>query len=135
MPPHDHRDDLEKVPLFRDLSRRQRQALSRGAVRVPVPAGCVLFNEDSEGHELVVVLEGAVEVRRDGVQIAELGPGDYFGEVALVKHARRNATAVARSEGTIIVCIGQEEFAGVVKRFPEIAKLVKETSDARQAPQ
>jgi CRP/FNR family cyclic AMP-dependent transcriptional regulator len=126
----DHRDDLAQVPLFADLSRRQRQALSRGAVRLEVPEHYTLFAEDGEGHEFVVVLDGTVDVLRGDTVVATLGKGDYFGEVALVDHTHRNASAVARTTATVI-CIGQDEFSDLVSRFPRIARAVHETSANR----
>jgi CRP-like cAMP-binding protein len=132
MPAHDRQDDLAQVPLFRDVPRRRRRALSRQAVRLEVPTGYDLFEEGSEGHEFVAVLGGQVEVRRDGATIAVLGPGDYLGEAALMTHEHRNAAAVARTPADIL-CIGQSDFADLIAHFPAIADEIRATSEQRHA--
>jgi CRP-like cAMP-binding protein len=125
------RDDLASIPLFRDVPSRQRRALTQGAVRLDVAAGYTLFDEDSEGHEFVAVLEGQVEVRRDGELVALLGAGEYLGEAALLTHEGRNASATARTRATI-VCIGQSDFAAVIERWPSIAEAIRVTAGERR---
>jgi CRP/FNR family transcriptional regulator, cyclic AMP receptor protein len=132
MPTRDRHDDLAQVPLFRDIPRRRRRALSRQAIRLEVPTGSALFEENSEGHEFVAVLGGQVEVRRDGATVAVLGPGDYLGEAALMTHEHRNASAVARTDAEIL-CIGQSDFAELVARWPSIAEEIRTTSEQRRA--
>jgi CRP-like cAMP-binding protein len=131
MPARDRHDELAQVPLFRDVPRRQRRALSRQAVRLEVPTGYPLFEEGSEGHEFVAVLAGQVEVRRDGATVAVLGAGDYLGEAALMTHEHRNAAAVARTDADIL-CIGQSDFADLITRFPAIADEIRTTSEQRR---
>jgi CRP-like cAMP-binding protein len=126
------RDDLATVPLFRHLSRRRRRALSRGAVRLELPAGDVLFDEGSEGHEFVAVLSGEVEVTRVGHEVAVLGEGEYLGEAALTTRTHRNATAIARTDATI-VCIGPADFDAVRARSAEIDAELRATAARRQA--
>ena len=127
------RDDLAQIPLFRHLSRRRRRALARGAVRLDLPAGYVLFDEGSEGHEFVAVLGGEIEVRRDGEVVAALTAGDYLGEAALVTRTRRNASAVTRTDATI-VCIGAADVADVASRAPAVAEEIRVTAARRQTP-
>jgi CRP-like cAMP-binding protein len=88
--------ELAATKLFAALSPEQVQELARSAMRVHEPKGMVFSKEGERGDELVVLLEGSVEVRRDGVVLAELGPGEHFGELALLDEtARRSATVVA----------------------------------------
>ena len=101
-----------------------------GAVRLEVPAGHVLFDEDSEGHEFVAVLGGEVEVRRDGAVVAELSAGDYLGEGAVLTRTHRNASAVARTDATI-VCIGASDFEDVEARWPAVAEEIRATASQR----
>jgi CRP-like cAMP-binding protein len=128
-----HRDYLDGVPLFDGLSRRQRRKLSRGAVKVEVDAGQTLFDEGSEGHELVVLLSGSVDVLRDGVHIATLGPGTSVGESALLTREHRNASVVARTD-TEIVCLGQDDVDALASRSPQFRHGLEELHAAR-APQ
>jgi CRP-like cAMP-binding protein len=131
MPAGDRRDDLAQVPLFRDVPRRRRRALNRQAVRLTVPAGHALFDDDSEGHEFVALLGGHVEVRRDGATVAVLARGDYLGEAALMTREHRNASAVARTDAEIL-CIGESDFADLISHFPAIADEIRATSEQRR---
>jgi len=124
-------DDLASIPLFRHVPRRRRRALARRAVRLEMPAGHVLFDEDSEGHEFVVVLGGEVEVRRADDVVAVLAAGDCLGEGAVMTRTHRNASAVARTKATI-VCIGAADFEDVEARWPEVAEEIRATAAQRQ---
>lgn len=115
------RDQLEQVPLFAALTRRQRRVLSRGAVRVEVDPGQVLFDEGSEGHELVVVLRGSVDVVRRGALLATLGPGSAVGESALLTQEYRNARLVARTRGEIL-CLGESDIDVVMAKSAPFAR-------------
>ena len=115
------RDYLEQVPLFAALTRRQRRGLSRGAVRVEVDAGQVLFDEGREGHELVVVLRGSVDVVRSGTLLATLGPGSAVGESALLTREYRNARLVAHTRAEII-CLGESDIETVMAKSPPFAR-------------
>jgi len=124
-------EDLEHCTLFNGVPANRRDALARGAVRVELGAGELLFDEGSEGHEFVLVVEGRVVVRRGDAVVATLGDGDYLGEAALLDHARRNASASADCDGTVIVCIGQAEFQTLVDEFPSVGAAIHHTDDER----
>lgn len=124
-------DDLARFPLFVDLPRDRRSALARPAVRIELSQGDQLFEEGSEGHEFVAVIEGRVVVRHGDVRVATLEAGDYLGEAALVDHAHRNATAEADCDETVIVCVGQDEFKALVDEFPHVAEAIRATASAR----
>ena len=89
--------------------------MARRAEDVRVPAGKVLVTEGETGHEFFVILDGTAKVTRQGRSIATLGPGQAFGELALLDKAPRNATVVAESDVELVV-LGQREFAGHHRR-------------------
>jgi CRP-like cAMP-binding protein len=124
-------EDLERCALFAGVPAKRRDALARGAVRIELGAGELLFDEGSEGHEFVLVVKGRVVVRHGDETVATLGEDDYLGEAALLDHARRNATARADCDDTVIVCIGQDEFQALVDEFPSIGEAIRHTDDAR----
>lgn len=113
-------DVLAEVGLFRDLSSRQRRRIAGLMTRLDEPAGTVLTREGAPGAEFVIVLEGAVEVRHDERVVKTLGPGDYIGEIALLRHQPRTATVVATTP-VVIEVLGRREFATLLADNPELA--------------
>jgi len=119
------RDDylvhLARVPLFAACTRKDLTLLARRAEDVKVDAGTTLISEGSGGHEFFVIVDGSANVTRNGRKIATLGPGDYFGELALLDRAPRNATIVATSPMELVV-LAQREFSGVLDEVPGLAR-------------
>ena len=87
---------LERVPLFAGLSHKDREKIARWADSIDLPAGKHLLDQGRLPHEFFVIVEGEVEVLHDGQRLATLGPGDFFGEIALIEHGRRTASVVPR---------------------------------------
>jgi CRP-like cAMP-binding protein len=110
---------LEGVPLFDGLSRKERDHVARWADVIQLPAGYHLADQGAFAHEFFALLDGNVEVVRDGERLVELGPGDFFGEVALVEHDRRTATVTATTPVTAIVMHGRD-FDAMRTEFPQI---------------
>ena len=79
------------------------------------PAGTELVRQGEPGNDFYVVLGGKAEVVRDGRQVATIGPGEFFGELALFDPAPRNATVVA-SEAVSLVVIGRDAFQELLGR-------------------
>ena len=77
-------DALGRVPLLADLTDRQLGQIEAFADEVEVEAGQVLVDQEGFGHELLIVVDGIAEVTRDGQNIADLGPGETIGEIALL---------------------------------------------------
>jgi len=91
-------DVLAKVPLFSMLSKRDLASLARNAHERSFPAGAVLTAEDETGATFGVIVDGRAAVTVRGTPTATLGPGDYFGEMALIDHSFRSATVTAETE-------------------------------------
>jgi CRP/FNR family transcriptional regulator, cyclic AMP receptor protein len=121
---------LAEVPLFSKLSKKQLREVSSLATRLDFPAGKELTHQGGIGNEFIIVLEGEVEVQIDGEVIATRGPGEYFGEIALLEDRPRTATVVAK---TAVACevIGRREFATLVNDVPEIAQQLQTTMAER----
>jgi CRP/FNR family transcriptional regulator, cyclic AMP receptor protein len=113
-------DHLAEVPLFSALSKKDLQLVARNAEDVKVDAGKVLVSEGSAGTEFFVIVDGKARVTRRGKKIAELGPGGFFGDLALLDRAPRNATVVAETPMEVLV-LGQREFAALIDEVPGFA--------------
>ena len=100
---------LSKVPLFAGLDRRGIEELGRLADEVDLPAGRVAARQGASGDEFFVIVDGTVSIDRDGRQLRELGPGDFFGELALLGKVARTATATCVTDCRLLV-IGHREF-------------------------
>jgi CRP-like cAMP-binding protein len=85
-----------------------------------VPTGKVLCREGETGHEFFLILDGQAEVDTAGHHVAELGPGQYFGELSLLTRAPRNATVTAKSDMDVLV-LGQREFSAILEEVPALS--------------
>jgi CRP/FNR family transcriptional regulator, cyclic AMP receptor protein len=113
-------DHLARVPLFSACSKKDLQVVAKRAEDVKVDAGKILVNEGDTGTEFFVVIDGKASVSKRGQKVAELGPGGFFGELALLDRAPRNATVTAEAPMELVV-LGQREFAGLIDDVPEFA--------------
>ncbi|HEV2993212.1 MAG TPA: cyclic nucleotide-binding domain-containing protein [Acidimicrobiia bacterium] len=123
---------LQRVPLFRGLSKKQLRLVSSLATRLDEPAGAVLTKEGRSGHEFVIVLDGEIEVRKGDRVVATRGPGSYVGEIALLDNRPRTATVVAKTP-VVIEVIGRREFRGLLAETPELADEIMATMAQRLA--
>jgi CRP/FNR family transcriptional regulator, cyclic AMP receptor protein len=125
-------DLLAEVGLFRDLSARQRRRIAGLMTRLDEPAGKVLTREGAPGAEFVIVLEGAVEVRHGDRVVKTLGPGEYIGEIALLRHQPRTATVVATTP-VVIEVLDRREFTTLLSDNPELSAQLLATMAERLA--
>jgi CRP-like cAMP-binding protein len=91
-------DDLKRVPLFSDLDGRQLKKLAEHfRERTLEPGTSVVQEGTMSGVGFFVIADGEATVSRDGKELATIGPGDYFGELALISERERNATVTAKT--------------------------------------
>jgi CRP/FNR family transcriptional regulator, cyclic AMP receptor protein len=114
-------DHLARVPLFSKLSSKQRETIRGLLSEVEVPAGAKLTREGERGQEFFVIIAGTASVERAGVHVADVGPGDFQGELSLLDGGPRTATVTATSPITIMVA-SQREFEALLDQAPEIAR-------------
>lgn len=113
-------DHLATVPLFAGLSRKDLQKVARSSDEVELPEGRAVVQEGTAGHEAFIILEGSAQVERKGLTVATLGPGDHFGELALLDGGPRTATVLATSPMRVLV-LGRREFSGALDSVPGLA--------------
>jgi CRP/FNR family cyclic AMP-dependent transcriptional regulator len=111
---------FQAIPLFSSLSKRAVRSVVQAATEVDVRAGKVLVREGDHGREMYVVISGTAVVTQKGRKVAELVPGDFFGEMAFLSPAPRSATVAAYSDMRLMV-LGPREMDVIVKAEPAIA--------------
>jgi CRP/FNR family cyclic AMP-dependent transcriptional regulator len=122
---------LKTIPLFAELSDRDRAALAAWTDVIEVPAGKHLVDEGRFAYEFFAILEGSAEVRRGEAKIADLGPGDFFGEVGLLGQDHvRTATVVASSPLRVVVMLNRD-FASMARSLPSVAGRVRDACAER----
>jgi CRP-like cAMP-binding protein len=113
-------EHLSRVRLFSALNKKELGLIGRVSDEVQVPTGKVLCREGETGHEFFLILDGQAEVDAAGHHVAELGPGQYFGELSLLTRAPRNATVTAKSDMDVLV-LGQREFSAILEEVPALS--------------
>ena len=111
---------LKSVPLFAGCSKNELRQLAKTADEIDLRQGTVLTREGRPGREFFVLIDGTAEVTKKGKKIADLGPGDWLGEIALITDSPRTATVTATSAVDVLV-ITDRRFRSVVETMPSIA--------------
>jgi CRP-like cAMP-binding protein len=123
---------LRSVPLFDSLSKDERRTVAQHADEIDVPDGTELVRQGDFAYEFFVLEEGTAEVVRDGERVAELGPGDFLGEMGIVSQAVRNATVLATSPVRAIV-IDEQAFRSIRRLNPGVADRITAAVEERSA--
>lgn len=121
---------LKTIPLFAGLSRKARRAVAQRADEVDLAEGRYVVREGEFPYEFFAIESGTAEVKRGDQFLAELGPGDFFGEMGLVGDMRRNASVIASSPMTVIVMTGPA-FRQTAREEPEVAKGIQKAIEER----
>ena len=114
---------LDGIPLFEGLQPDQLQRIADWLEPVEVPAGWYLLNQGSYPEGFFVVLDGEVTVERDGVAIGKIGPGDFFGEIALLEDDRRTATVTTATRVKAAV-MDAADFFEMCAEIPEVSSRI-----------
>jgi len=125
-------DHLTQVSLFSACSKDELRKLSRATTDIPIAEGQVLVKEGERGMEFFVIVTGRAKVSRKGRKVGELGPGDFFGELALLIDADRNATVTALTPMEAIV-LGRREFEAALADAPRMTRRIMSGMAARLA--
>ena len=116
-------DHLHQVPIFRGLSRKHLETVAKQGDALTLPAGKAVITEGEQGEEFFVVLSGKLSVTAGGKEVAVLGEGDFFGELALFDPAPRDATVTCVTDSELLV-IDSRRFAPLLEDVPSLARMV-----------
>jgi len=127
---------LRNVPLFRSLSQRHLGAVAKYTDAHRARPGAILTKRGQHGLEAFVIVEGRARVESGGKAIAELGPGDFLGELSLIDGGPRSATVIAETPMTLLV-IRRRDFKLLRDSIPGLQEklLVTLCERLRQADQ
>ena len=123
-------EHLRGIALFERLSKDQLKEVARQADEIDVRAGKRLVSEGRFGYEFFVIKDGTAEVVRGDEHIADLGPGDFFGEMALLGDTTRNADVVCSSDMTAMV-MTDSAFRSLQRQMPDVAAEIREACRRR----
>jgi len=128
---HDTKADaLGLCPFFAGLSRGGLEELAKRTEDLEVEAGKALAREGETGSEFFVIVEGEVSVTKDGQEIRTLGPGDFFGEIALIEDRPRTATVTAKTPLRFFV-LTRQNFRSLLQQQPELEEKVMRALEER----
>jgi CRP-like cAMP-binding protein len=126
-------DIIRGVPLFTNCSRAELAEVTKIADEIDVPEGKELMREGDRGREFFVLLDGNATVQQGGRKVNSLGPGDFFGEIALVSRSPRTATVTTTTPARLLV-ITASSFKSLLEHQPKIQLRVLEALADRLAP-
>ena len=113
---------LAKAPLFEGLSKRELGQLARMTDDLEVEPGTVLCKQGKPGREFFVVMDGDVEIKRNGRRVKTSG-GDFFGEIALIDDVPRTATVTATTKLRFFVLTARD-FRRMLDEHPAVERKV-----------
>jgi MFS family permease len=116
---------FRSLPLFAPLPPATLEHLARSLVRVPAAAGSEIMRQGEVGDRFYLVDKGDMDVAIDGEVVSSLGPGDHFGEIALLRDVPRTATVTARTDASLLA-LERDEFVSAVSGHP----VSREAADA-----
>jgi len=122
--------DLQSIPLFESLPRDARRVVAQHADEVDAPEGTQLVRQGEFAYEFFVIEQGGAAVERDGEHIADLGPGDFLGEMGIVSKAVRNATVTTTADSRVIV-MTEQAFRSMSHSNPDIASRIQDAVEER----
>ncbi len=118
--------DLSTLALFGDLSDDQLGRIASACEELTVDEGAVLVQEGDFGHAVFAIRSGTAAVVHEGTVVNTLGPGDYFGEIAVMSGGRRSASVVATSTVTLVTIFNRELWR-LEREAPEITEAIRAT--------
>ena len=113
--------DLKSIWLFSACTGSELRRIRSALDEVEVPKGKVLVEEGRIGTEFFLIVDGKAAVTRDGRKVASLGPGRYFGELALLDRRPRSASVVSETDMDVLV-LHQRQFNGLLESVPTMSR-------------
>jgi CRP/FNR family transcriptional regulator, cyclic AMP receptor protein len=125
---------LKSIPLFANVSDDELQTIAPFAQETDVASGQVLAKEGQYAYEFMAIEEGQAEVTREGEHVADLGPGDFFGEIGLLETQLRTATVTAKTPMRLLTLTGWD-MKRLEKNIPQAVEEIRRVLDQRRTPE
>jgi CRP/FNR family transcriptional regulator, cyclic AMP receptor protein len=122
---------LKSIPLFEEVGDEELAQIAPFATEVSVEEGRELVREGDFSYEFMAIEEGEAEVTRSGEHVADLGPGDFFGEMGLLEKTLRNATVTAKTSMKLVTLTGWD-MKRMERHIPEAIERVRNTFEERR---
>jgi CRP-like cAMP-binding protein len=122
---------LKSIPLFQEVGDEELAQVAPFATEVTVEEGRELVREGDFSYEFMAIQEGQAEVTRAGEHVADLGPGDFFGEMGLLERTLRNATVTAKTPVRLITLTGWD-LKRVERSAPEAMERIRAVLEERR---
>lgn len=117
---------LAAIPLFAALDAPSRERLASVCSDIDVEAGATLLHEGDFGYAMFAIVSGSAEVSQSGEVLRTLGPGDVFGEIAVMSSGRRTATVTARNDMKLVAVMNRDVWR-LDREAPDISASLRET--------
>jgi CRP-like cAMP-binding protein len=125
-------EPLRSIPLFADFSEQELHQIAPFAEEVEVEAGRRLVKQGEFSYEFFAIEEGEAEVLRDGEHVADLGPGDFFGEIGLLERDLRTADVVAKTPMKLVTLTGWD-MRRLARNSPRAVEAIRAVLEQRKA--
>ena len=122
---------LKSLPLFADVPDEELAQIAGFAQDVTVDEGRELVREGDFSYEFMAIEDGEAEVTRNGEHVADLGPGDFFGEMGLLEKTLRNATVTAKTPMKLVTLTGWD-MKRMERHIPEAIERVRDALEERR---
>jgi CRP/FNR family transcriptional regulator, cyclic AMP receptor protein len=122
---------LKSIPLFEEVGDQELAQIAPFAQEISVDEGKVLVREGDFSYEFMAIEEGTAEVTRGGEHVADLGPGDFFGEMGLLEKTLRNATVTAKTPMRLVTLTGWD-LRRVERTAPQAIERVRAVLEERR---
>ena len=124
--------NLEHIDRFSDLSDADVKKIASTGTYVTVPENWALMGEGTSADKAYLLISGEVSVRRDGQEVATLGPGEIFGEMGIVNHKLRTATVISK---TRLECLHftREQIEKLENEIPKFRDALESSADSRSS--
>jgi CRP-like cAMP-binding protein len=124
---------LAAIPLLAELTLDERECVAEVCEQLEIEEGATLLREGDFGYAVFAITDGTAEVIQDGNVLRTLGPGDVFGEIAVLSGGRRTATVVAKTPMEVITVFNRDLWR-LERDVPEVAAALRTTIAARVGP-
>jgi CRP/FNR family transcriptional regulator, cyclic AMP receptor protein len=122
---------LKSLPLFANVPDDELAQIAGFAQEVTVDQGRELVREGDFSYEFMAIEEGEAEVTREGEHLADLGPGDFFGEMGLLEKTLRNATVTSKTPMLLVTLTGWD-LKRMERNVPKAIERVRQTIESRR---